>query len=183
MSNLVKLRPPKPLSDVRTGKPSDLGDVVAFLSGLRDEIDDGEIEPDLLISLATTLLNGRDGIVFIVRGAGNDRIEASIGILFERRRLARTYRLRVVWNLVAPSARRTTGHAASLLRAAVNFADALQRPIYLDASKQRPQMIELDNKAEPSPKIRLCSRHLYVAGLIFGHFPELAIDGVTPANP
>jgi hypothetical protein len=199
MNNQTNLRAPKPLSPVHVAKPSDLGYLVDFLSGLRGEIEGGDIDDDLLLSLAKSLTHGKDGIAFIVRG--DQSVEASLGILFEKRPLARTCRLRVVWNLVAPSKRRKTGHAASILRAAVRFADTLNRPIYVDSMGSTPAPIELclksnastgcpipshyaqkcglagraiDLNVETCPQARLYSRHLLTAGRIFAHFPEKA---------
>lgn len=173
MVGLVKTaKPPKLPSETAIAKSSDADDLIRFLSGLRREIEDGEVEPDLLDALVTSIVKENNGVAFIIRGQRG--IEASIGIGFERRPLARTYRLRVVWNLVAPPVRHSTGHAIGLIQTAIKFADALGRPIFLNASVHKPQIIKLKYSAEPSPKVRLYSRHLPTAGLIFAHFPGMA---------
>jgi hypothetical protein len=162
-------RPPRPLSEIKTATQADFAELVYFLLSVRDEIDDGEVEEDLLVNLADSLSRREFGICFIVRGPTG--IEGSVGILFERPRLARTYRLRSVWNVVLPAARNTTGHAKSLLTAATEFADGLGRKLLLDAC-QPPYRIKLDKDLEQSPKIRLCSRYLDTAGRIFAYYPR-----------
>lgn len=169
MSELVKMVKPKPPSEVITAKLSDIDDLITFLCRLRNEIDDGEIEQDILVSHAINMVKRRDGIVFIVRGKRG--IEGSLGIRFERKSLTRAYHLQIVWNIVAPAARQT-GHASSLLKTAIEFANALDRRIYLNAPRFHPQMVELRAAVEPSPKVRLYSRHFHIAGRIFAHFPE-----------
>ncbi len=163
------LIPPRRFSEVKPAAPEDFPELVYFLLSVCDEIDDGEIEEDLLVSLADALTKREYGICFIVRGPLG--IEGSVGILFERPRLARSYRLRSVWNVVAPAARNTTGHAKSLLTAATEFADGVGRKLLLDAC-QPPERIKLNKDLEVSPKVRLCSRHMYIAGRIFAYLPR-----------
>jgi hypothetical protein len=162
-------KPPRPFSEVAVAAPKDFPELVYFLLSVRDEIDDGEVEDDLLVSLADTLTRQDYGICFIVRGPLG--IEGSVGILFERPRLARPYHLRALWNVVAPAARNTTGHAKSLLLAATGFADSLGRKLLLDAC-QPPHRVKLDKDLEQSPKIRLCSRYFDTAGRIFAYLPR-----------
>ena len=170
MVGLVKtVKPPKLPSETTIANASDTDDVISFLIALRREIEDGEVEPDLLETLVTSIVKENNGVAFIIRGERG--IEASIGIGFERRPLAWSYRLRVVWSLVAPRFRDSTGHGIGLIRAAVKFADALGRPLLLSASMHKPQKIILRQTFEASPRVRLYSRQLSTAGLIFAHFP------------
>jgi hypothetical protein len=162
-------KPPRPLSEVTPATPGDFRELVYFLLSVRDEIDDGEIEEDLLVSLAHALTRREYGVCFIVRGPTG--IEGSLGILFERPRLARAYRLRSVWNVVIPAARNTTGHAKSLLTAATEFSDGIGRKLLLDTC-QPPHRIKLDKDLEQSPKARLCSRYMDTAGRIFAYLPR-----------
>jgi len=166
---------PLPFSAVSTASSGDLEDLIYFLLAMRDEIEDGRIEDDLLLAQAHDLVRREHGVVFIVRGdlgvkAG---IEASLGVMFQRWPLSRNYYLRSVWNVVVPVARRT-GHAKSLLKSATDFADALGRPLYLNAYQPPRHVCLEDTSAEPSPKLRLCSRHMALAGRIFAHIPEVA---------
>jgi len=112
----------------------------------------------------------RESETALTRLEGKLGIEASLGILFERPRLARAYRLRGCWNVVLPAARKS-GHAKALLLTATSFADRIGRVLYLDACLP-PQRVPITPEIEASPKVRLCSRHLASAGRIFAHVPN-----------
>ncbi len=177
---------PVALSKVEPATVQDFQDLVYFLYRVREEIDDGDVEQDLLAELVKALVNRQYGIAFIVRGPTG--IEASLGVILERPRLGRKYRLRSVWNVVIPAARRTTGHAKSLLATATAFADQIGREFYLETWTQ-PERTEfaypqgeigpcnqcgrqLHEFLDKSPKARLCSRYLPSAGRIFAYSPQ-----------
>ena len=156
-------QPARPFSHVETADPGDLDQLIWFLQSVRDEIDGGRAEEDLLLSLASQMVRRDGGVAFIVRSPLGRGIEASMGVVFERPILSRNYYLRSVWNVVAPEARHTTGHAKSLLVAANKFADGIGRRIYI-----REDAAQFD-----APKLRLCGRHLRPAAALFMHEPSL----------
>jgi hypothetical protein len=161
-------RAPVECSATTIAQAADYAELMCFLLPLRDEIDDGTVDPDLLAEIVESLTNRIAGLAFIVRGPTS--IEASLGLLFEKASpLSRHYRVRCIWNVVAPEARKT-GHAKGLLAAATRFADQLERPFYL-IMPTTPRQIEISPALEPSAKIRFCARHMAVAGTVFAHIP------------
>jgi len=180
------LMPPTPFSTVKPARPDDFQDLAYLLNSMREEIDDGEVDQDLLVDLVRTLVHRQFGIAFIVRGMTG--IEGSIGLLLERPRLTRRYRLRSVWNVVIPAARGTTGHAKSLIAAATAFSDRVGRELYLETwcPPERAEYVSpqgaviachkcgrrLNEFIEKSPKARLCSRYLDSTGRIFAYIPS-----------
>src|ERR1700758_5605511 len=89
-------RAPRPFSPVLMANEQDADELIAFLRAMRAEIDGGQAEEDLLIANGRALAMREGGVAFIVRGGLG--IEGSLGILFERPRLSRTYYLRAIWN-------------------------------------------------------------------------------------
>ena len=158
---LTSDQPPRPFSHVETAEADDLDSLLWFLNSVKEEIDSGHVEDDLLSELAARMVNRDGGIAFIVRSSLGRGIEASLGVIFERPLLSRVYYLRSVWNVVAPEVRTTTGHAKSLLVAGNNFADGMGRRIYVKADA--PQF--------DAPKLRLCGRHMKPSAALFMHEP------------
>lgn len=153
-------RPPRPFSVVDIATAADTDDLVWFLRSVADEIDGGSAEDDLMVAYAKQLANRDGGMALIVRGPRG--IEASMGILFVRPLLSRNYFLQTMWHRVLPEAR-LTGHAKSLLVEARRYADRIGR---------RLVMIEYA-EAIDAPTIRLCARHLSVAGAVFAYTPSM----------
>ena len=151
-------KPPRPLSPVVHAGPQDCDDLIEFLHEVRDELDRGHADEEMIVALARDLSHYRGGTALIVRGPA--RIEASMGLAAERPLLSRSHHLRAVWHVVLPEAR-LTGHAKSLFVAAKAFADSLGRPLLVTEFSPQPN----------APKIRLASRHLPVAGALFLHEP------------
>jgi GNAT superfamily N-acetyltransferase len=140
---------------------NDYDDLLRFLFEVKDEVDEGRAEEDLIAALVKDFTHRVGGIALIIRG--DSGIEASLGIKIERPMLSRSHYLRSVWNVVLPEAR-LTGHARSLLIAARQFADEIGRPILLE--EWTPQI--------DAPKARLVSRHFKTAGAIFRHLPAVS---------
>lgn len=155
-------KPPRPLSPVEYARPVDLDDLVWFLRSVRDEIEGGRVDDDLMVALATDLVRCKGGVALIVRGQYG--VEASLGLRFDRPELSRADHLRSVWNVVAPEARQSTGHARSLLLHARNFADSMRLPLIMEEYT--------DDLA--SGKAKLVARHLKTAGAVFLHEPGTA---------
>ncbi len=152
---------PRPLSDVTYAGPDDLEPLLTFLREVRDEIDGGRVEEDLLRDLAEQLTHRVKGVALVVRGPYG--IEASMGLRAEQPLFSRVHYLRAVWNVVAPEAR-GTGHAKSLLIKGREFADGLGRPLWAEEYG-----IDL-----ASGKMALIGRHMRQAGAIFRYAPEVA---------
>lgn len=155
-------KPPRPLSEVAYAGPGDLDDLIWFLRSVRDEIGDGRVEDTIMVQLAHDLTSRIDGIALIVRGTLG--VEASLGIRFQRPLLLSTHDLRVVWNVVTPELRRSTGHAKSLLIAARSLADRMGRRLLFEEFTPDPA----------AGKMRLLARHLQPAGAVFLYAPEVA---------
>ncbi len=152
---------PRPLSDVSFAGPSDLDALLAFLDGVREEIDGGQVEDGLIAQLARDLVNRVGGVAFVVRGT--DGIEASLGLRAEHPLFSRSHYLRAVWNVVAPEAR-LTGHARSLLVEGRKFADSLGRRL----------LIEELTPDTAAGKTKLVARHLRQVGALFLYDPVTA---------
>ena len=153
-------RSPRPLSDVAYAGPDDLEGLIAFLYGVRDEIDGGRAEQDLIADLAHELTHRIRGVAFIVRGPLG--IEASLGLRADRTLLSRVHFLRATWLVVAPEARRT-GHAKSLLIKGREFAVSMGRPLIVE--EFTPDMAD--------GKVKLVGRHLEQAGALFRYQPAV----------
>lgn len=153
-------RPPRPLSPVVCAQPQDLEDLVWFLRSVRDEIDGGRVEDDLMVALADKLVRRYAGVALIVRGAYG--VEASLGMRFNRTEFSRADHLRTVWNVVAPEARQSTGHARSMLIHARSFADTIGLPLVIE--EYSPDL--------EAGKMKLLGRHLKTAGAVFLHEPQ-----------
>lgn len=153
---------PRPLSPVANAGPDDLENLVWFLHQMRDEIADGQAEEEMLVALAKRLVDRREGVALIVRG--RERIEASLGLVFQNPLLRSARHLHVAWHCVLPECRATTGHAKSLLARAKEISDDLKRPLLLEEFNPDPE----------SGKVKLAKRHLKPAGQLFVHIPEVA---------
>lgn len=153
---------PRPMSQVDHAGARDLEDLIWFLHDMKDEIADGHADPEELVALASMLVRGAYGTALIVRG--NDRIEASLGLVVEKPLLRREPNLRVAWHCVLPECRATTGHAKSLLARAKEIADDLKRQMILEEFNPDPE----------SGKVKLAKRHFKPAGQLFVHTPEVA---------
>lgn len=153
------MKPPRPLSPVAGALPEDLENLVWFLHQMRDEIADGQAEEEVLIALARRLVDRREGVALIVRG--DDKIEASLGLVFQHPLLRSARYLHVAWHCVLPECRATTGHAKSLLARAKEIADDLRRPLLLEEFNPDPE----------SGKVKLARRHLTPVGQLFVHRP------------
>lgn len=149
---------PRPLSEVAHADPRDLENLVWFLHYMRGEIADGCADEEVLVELATTMVRGHSGTALIVRG--NDKIEASLGLIIEKPLLRSSKSLRVAWNCVLPECR-VTGHAKSLIARAKEIADNLHRPLLLEEFSPDPE----------SGKAKLARRHLQPLGQLFVHHP------------
>lgn len=160
-------RPPRPLSPVAYAQAHDLDDLVWFLRSVRDEIDGGRVEDDLMVEWVRNLVHRVDGVAMIVRGQYG--VEASIGLKFDHPLFSRAHHLRTVWNVVAPEARQTTGHARSLLVHARGFADSIGLPLVIE---------EFTDDLE-SGKAKLVARHMKTAGAVFLHEPQEP-EGTAP---
>ena len=159
-------KPPRPLSPVDTAGPSDLEDLIWFLHDMRTEIADGEVDEEVVVALARTLIERDGGVALIVRG--KDKIEASLGLKFEQPLLRRRPQLRVVWNCVSPESRTTTGHAKSLLLRARDIANGLR--CTLTVEEFGPDL----NPERATGKAKLIARHMTPVGYLFRHVPEVA---------
>lgn len=151
-------KPPRPLSPVDHAGPRDLENLIWFLREMRSEIDDGAAEIEVLVELAMSMVRGYGSTALIVRG--EDKIEASLGLIFDKPLLRRANNLRVAWNCVLPECR-VTGHAKSLIARAKEIADNLHRPLVLAEFSPDPE----------SGKAKLARRHLQPFGQLFVHRP------------
>ena len=152
---------PRPLSTVVSATPADLDDLVWFLHAMRDEIEGGAAEEEVLVALASALVRKAGGVALIVRG--EKVIEASMGLAVETPILSRRKRLRVLWNCVLPEAR-VTGHAKSLMIRAREMADSLKCDILLHEVTPDPE----------NGKVKLAGRHMKANGHVFLYSPETA---------
>lgn len=157
-------KPPRPLSPVTYAGPGDLDALLAFLASVRDEIEGGKVEGDLIADLADALTHRRQGVAFIVRGP--DGIEASLGLYAARPLFSRAHFLKAIWHVVAPEAR-MTGHAKSLLIEGRKFADSLGRPLLIE--EMTPDVT--------TGKAALIGRHLQQAGTVFRYAP-ITLGGI-----
>jgi hypothetical protein len=155
-------KPPRPLSPVAYAQPPDLEDLVWFLRSVRDEIDGGRVEDDMMVALVERLVRREGGVAMIVRGQYG--VEASLGVRFDHPELSRAHYLRAVWNVVAPEARKSTGHARSMLLHARAFADSIGLPLLIE--EYSPDL--------EAGKLRLIGRHMKTAGAVFLHEPQPA---------
>ena len=155
-------RAPLPLLPVLYATPADTESLLAFMMRMRDEAEiDGSA--DEAIARGVWRLTHRDGgVALIVRGT-DGLIEGSIGIVAECSILAQQHVLRGAWYAVLPEARNNS-HARSLLTAALAFADAVGRPLLIDALSPEPD----------HPKRKLFKRHFSEAGAVFRHVPVVA---------
>lgn len=150
---------PRELSLVSVANPDDFEDLLTFLQRIRNEIDGGTAEWDLLLETTADLVSRNHGIVFVVRGRGN-LIEASLALRFYRRLLVRSYLLRIMWNAVLPD-KRKTGHAKSLLIQACKFSDEVGCPLWHEEF----------SPTTDAPRVQLAGRHLLPTGFVFTHLP------------
>lgn len=149
---------PRPLSPVVTAGELDLTDMIWFLHQMRDEIEGGRAEEEVMVAWAGAMARKVGGVALIVRGANG--IEASMGLAIETPPLSRRKRLRVLWNCVLPEAR-VTGHAKSLMLRAREMADSLQCDILLYEATPDPE----------NGKVKLATRHMEKAGHVFLYSP------------
>lgn len=157
-------KPPRPLSPVAYAQPQDLEDLVWFLRSVRDEIDGGRVEDDLMVAVADRLVHRRDGVALIVRGPYG--VEASLGMEFDQPTFSRAFHLSVCWNLVAPEMRQSTGHARSMLLQARAFADSIGLPLLIEEYGQ-----DLEGG-----KAKLVARHISPVGTLFMHRPPQPVE-------
>lgn len=152
------LKPPRPLSPVHQAIPDDLENLVWFLREMLPEIGDGTADFERLVAWANAMVQRQGGVALIVRG--DDRIEASLGVVWENPILHRDMHMRVVWNCVLPEYR-NTGHAKSLIAQAKMIADGTGRPLFLEEFTPDPE----------AGKVKLARRHMTPLGQLFVHQP------------
>ena len=124
--------PPRPFSPTLVARGADFDELRDFLIRLRAELAcDDEA---LLTDAVGDLVHCRGGIAWLIRSADRwHSVEASLGLYFTRLSpFSRQYRLRSIWNIVAPERRNDSGHAKSLLRAAELFADRVGVPALIE---------------------------------------------------
>ena len=155
-------KPPRPLSPVDLAGPNDLDALLEFLAAVRDEIDGGRVELEVMATIARELVNRVRGVAFIVRGPFG--VEASLGLRAESPLLSRTHHLRSTWYVVAPEAR-ATGHAKSLLLEGQKLAASIGRPLLIE--ELTPDIA--------NGKAALIGRHLKTAGTVFCFSPPVAV--------
>lgn len=78
---------PRPLSPVVTAGELDLTDMIWFLHQMRDEIEGGRAEEEVMVAWAGAMARKVGGVALIVRGANG--IEASMGLAIETPPLSR----------------------------------------------------------------------------------------------